>query len=154
MPEDYEEDFAGEDTVTPRDLADVIRGRATPDQTRRVADALDDPFSQVNAWLEGLSEVAKDLPGPTRSAPAHWAVQTSTALHKLTALHEFVRKRHAAGIISDDEIAELQLESNTPDAPLTAAEAFRAVADLTSAILHLHPELAAELRRELASKGR
>ena len=157
MPNFEDNEIPFQEDVTPQDLIDVIRGRATEEQTRRIIAALDDPDSAVSSWLNEFSYQSKEWRrnlGERRSSVG----ESPTSVAKLESLRSFIRTKHDDGALSRDEYKSMLSAANLDELrsspPLNAAEATLAVKRLIEAVVTARPEFEGELRSALSTRQR
>ena len=142
-----------DESVTPQDMVDVLRGRATREQSQRVAEALDDQDSPASHWIAGLSQLAENFPGQGRPLATSKSELSPETFGQLNTLQCFVQRKHASGDMTDDEIASL-----TPllkeGKQLTPVDAELAKKSLLRAVVTLHPEFGEEVRDLISARQR
>jgi hypothetical protein len=127
-------------SITPADIAAAIRGEATPEQERRIAEAAQDPASSVGRWLESVASLSKHL---TRKPSAE-----DDAIRKLDSVLALLVKKRWANTLSDADLMDIGASSGAQPgslSSLTPIAANMAVQLISAALVKLHPESIGEL---------
>ena len=146
--------------ATAKDLLAIIRGTATSEQKKLVADALADPYSEVSEFCREVEEWAKKRFLSAGSSPATktGSRPRSRAKERLDAVVEFVRQKHIDGVFTLDEVAKFTTAGPVaPDIqapPLTQVECNAVAIRILRAIEKAHPELTLELAKFRSDRRR
>ncbi|MGA2230847.1 MAG: hypothetical protein ABSH22_08100 [Tepidisphaeraceae bacterium] len=141
-------DDANQPSLTAKDVADYLGGKATTEQTRLIREAMDDPNSQLHEWLKGVEGWARS--SLSSGKPDRLGVRNSPAIENLTALLHFIQAKRTERILTDDDFSYIVAKAEIPnfnDLPRTSGQAIVVASRVTSALLDLHPELAEEVAK-------
>ena len=159
MTEAFEEESEpSNDEVTPLDVVDVLQGKATPEQERRLLAALDDPQSEVHQWLKDAQNWAVQSLPSTSANRAKDIAERSTDKTDVTldAVLDYLLTKRADGALVDEEISAVVtaggLKALASPERRTPIESITVAGRMLKKLCELRPDLADEVHKLRSSR--
>lgn len=158
MPQFEPDGGKNKDPATLEDYERVRDGKGTPEQIAKVRDALKDKYSPLRLELGEDGPRARWMIERRYAVPTPGSEEFSSPAHRnMHVVIEYLRSKHEAGVLSEQEVNAI-LESSRAE-HLEGAAASPSiyamyVTRMIRVITKLHPELASEVKNLPISRNR